>query len=176
MNLSLIGDYGSFLEVAFALNLISTWEGLYRSLTAQFQRHEAEASSDRFSQALVASLGEALKWLRRISRASGLSLSILIFLFLLYGLPESLSSEGIVALLWVCGGVVPALAAMQLVMVRYYYPSLRSIADKIEQRTRTARAARERARAELEEEILARAEEEGRIRRLDQGDDSEVHG
>lgn len=172
-DLSLTGLYGPFLEVAFALNLISTWEGLYRSLTTMAQDVEANASSDKLSQELVANLSSRLKTLKLASRTCGLFLCILIFVFLLYGLPNLSCQLLLMLLLWACGGVVPVLSAVLYGMVRYYYPFRIRGAAQAERGRREAAKAAERARARLEEELLSRAEEQGRIIRLDKHDDDE---
>lgn len=167
MDMGLTGVYGAFLEVAFALNLISTWEGLYRNLASMAQSVEANASSDKLSQELVANLSRRLKALKLASRTCGLFLAILVFVFLLYGLPRLPCQPLLMLLLWACGGVVPVLSAVLYGMVRYYYPLRLRGAAQAERRRREAARAAERAKARLEEDLLNRAEEEGRIIRLD---------
>ena len=155
--------YGSFLEVAFALNLISTWTGFYQTLVLLAQDVQENASSDSASRALAANLGRNLKRLKTASQWWGLAMSAVVFLFLLYGIPWESHRLALTFTLWLSGGGMPLLSLILYLMVRHYYPlRLRSAAKWAEE----ARRALER----MEEEFLERAESEGRIIRLDKTD------
>ncbi len=169
MDMGLTGTYGSFLEVAFALNLISTWTGLYRSLAAMAQDVEVNASSDALSQRLTTNLKVVLQTLKAASRFSGFVLSCAIFVFLLYGLPRfSCACEPllITILLWVCGGTVPILSGLLYAIVRFYYPLRIRNARIAEARRQEAIKAAKEAEAKAQDELLDRLEREGKIIRI----------
>ena len=117
---SQIAHYGSFLEVAFAINLISTWEGFYRYLGAKTKK--VEAGKVNVTDELFATFVGKVDKLKRFSKLLGLALAFVIALLLLYGLPK-MHSALILLLLWVCGGALPLLAIVLYVMASYYYPS-----------------------------------------------------
>ncbi len=166
MDMQLTGVYGAFLEVAFALNLISTWSGFYSSLTSMAQNVEVNASSDALSERLKKNLNVVLRRVKGASRMSGLVLSCTIFIFLLYGLPRfPCACEPVLLeiLLWVCGGTVPLLSGSLYITVRVYYPLRMRSARLAEEGRRAAQA----AQAKAQEELLDRLEREGKIIRID---------
>lgn len=165
LDIATANPYGAFLEVAFALNLISTWDGFYKNLSARAQNAEDNASSDETSQRLVSS---QRVWLRRLkwwSKRFGFILSCLIFIFLLYGLP-TWQTTYLMLLLWLCGGTMPSLALVMFWMVRYYYVKIRR-AKEVEDRRQEADQAAALAKRRADEELLTKLEREGRIVRLD---------